>query len=596
MPTHPRVYSAHHAAFAKTKFGDGGSSTPEFDFIVVGGGPAGCALAVRLAESPAGYSVLLLEQGTTVEQNPELQNSTRLPLLTRSLHGSSFDVQYPTVGENQFAHKELKINNGKVLGGSTCINWGIWTRGPKHDYDLWAQLTGNQELSWDAMLPTFKRIERQTSVTVDSPQGPISIRSSSESPRDNYWSGTAALSLEQAGFKRLLNINDGDMLGYGELVENVGEKGQRATANEYLKKTSAAGLEVWTAVRAEKIVFEGEGGDGKTRAVAVSTHVGLVRARKEIILSAGAVQSPHILLLSGLGPRSQLDTHGIPVIHDLPDVGQNLWEHPFVDIRFKLRSDKRRDTAEDLASLRTAGRHLDKWANEGKGMISGIPVEWFTFTNLKERIEPILNKDSSMTEYEKSTLLRPTVPHVEQFLHYGHGLTAAPDPFQSSYISISNVLLTPRSRGSVSLAPGSFNAAQESPCDPIDPRMPRIEVNQLKEEVDREMMVASIEKAYDVLSSKAWEEFLEPQEKPSREAILEIIKERLTTLWHLGGTCAMETTFNKGVVDSTFRVHGVEGLRVADTSVIPFPISAHTQAVAYAIGEKAAVFIGRDHP
>ncbi|KZT22913.1 GMC oxidoreductase [Neolentinus lepideus HHB14362 ss-1] len=574
MSANPRVYSAHHSAFVKTKFGEDGASTPEFDFIVVGGGPAGCALGTRLAENPAGYSVLLVEQGTTVEQNPELQNLIRLPLLTRSLHGSSFDVQYPTIGENQFAHRELKINSGKVLGGSTCINWAIWTRGPKDDYDLWARLTGNQEFSWDAMLPTFDRIERQTA---ERSEGRISIRSSCQSPRDNYWSSTAALSLEQAGLQRLENINDGAMLGYGELVENVSAGGERATANDYLKQTSAAGLEVWTAVRVEKVLFEDATEDGKKRAVCVSTHVGTVRARKEIILCAGAVQSPHILLLSGIGPQSQLESYRIPVIHNLPEVGQNLWEHPVVDIRFKLRPEKRRDTAEDLASIRTAGRHLDKWANEGQGLISGIPVEWFTFTNLKEKIEPSLSQDPSTTEYEKTTLLRTAIPHVEQFLHYGHGLAAAPDPFQSSYISMSNVVLTPRSP------------------DPINPRIPRIEVNQLKEEVDREMMIAVVEKAYDVLSSKAWEDFLEPQEKPDRETVLDIIKERLTTLWHLGGTCAMETSYNTGVVDSSFRVHGVQGLRVADTSIIPFPISAHTQAVAYAIGEKAAVFIGQDH-
>ncbi|EPQ51971.1 hypothetical protein GLOTRDRAFT_132774 [Gloeophyllum trabeum ATCC 11539] len=531
MSTTSHVYSAHHSSFASTKFGEDGSTTPEFDFIVVGGGPAGCALAARLAENEAGYSVLLIEQGTTVEQNPELQNSVRLPLLTRSLHGSSFDVLYPTVGEDQFSQRELRISSGKVLGGSTCINWGIWTRGPKEDYDLWAELTGNPEWSWNSIVPTFNRIERRVR-SADGPTGGcIPVRASSQSPRDNYWSHTASLSLDEAGFQKITDINAGHMLGYGELVENVTGGGQRATANEYLKKAAEKGgaLEVWTAVRVEKVLFEDVPDATKKRAVGVSTHVGTVRARKEIILSAGAVQSPHILLLSGIGPESQLQAHGIPLVYDLPEVGQNLWEHPFVDIRFKLRSDKRRDTAEDLASLRTAGRHLDKWANEGKGMINGIPVEWFTFSNCKEYIEPILNDDPSTTEYERAIFLRSTTPHVEQFLHYGHGLTAAPDPLQSSYISISNVLLTPRSRGSVSLGSQSFVAAQDSACSPINPRFPRIEVNQMKQPVDRDMMVTAIEKAYDILSSKAWEEFLEPQEKPSKGAILDTIRERVTT-------------------------------------------------------------------
>lgn len=191
-------------------------------------------------------------------------------------------------------------------------------------------------------------------------------------------------------------------------------------------------------------------------------------------------------------------------------------------------------------------------------------------------------------------------------LHYGHGIEPATDPLDSSYISVTSVLLTPRSRGSVSLASkpaphsttGSIspeNAVPDSHISTASAEVPKIIMNQMKEKLDKELMVKALEKAYEILQAPAWQEILEPQPTPGKEELLEIIQNRATTLWHLGGTCSMRTGETRGVVDNVFKVEGVRGLRVADVSVVPFPVVAHTQALAYLIGEKAAEFLLREH-
>ncbi|EGO01005.1 hypothetical protein SERLA73DRAFT_159582 [Serpula lacrymans var. lacrymans S7.3] len=590
------VYSFQHSFVKKTKFHkDGVRITPEFDFVVVGGGPAGCALATRLSEGGK-FSVLLLEQGTSVEQHPELEGCMDYILQTRALHGSSFDAEYSTVSEGQFCPHELKISSGKVLGGSSCINWAIWTRGAKDDYELWAQLAGNEEFSWKRVVHYFSQIEKPTG-------GPISVRSVKDTPRDHYWSDTASLSLGQAGFQRLDGLNNGDLLGYGEMMECLDENGFRCSANAYVRAAAeemkrqpetgeaARRFEIWTSIEVQRVVFEDVKVMGEEpKAIGVHTPFGFIRASHEVILTAGTVKSAHLMLLSGIGPAGQLTEHGISVIVDSPEVGENLWEHPFVDVRFKVKDHKRRDTVEDFATLKTSARHVDKWAKTKSGLMSGLLYEWMAFSNFGDRLRTALPPDQTsvsfswleylrsqisqilpfrlfyssskpslrtFTPLEEKYLFRPGAPHIEQMVHYGHGLTQAPDPLETSYISISNVLLTPVSRGSVTLASAPADA------DASTTQLPRIVVNQLKEEVDRELLVAALEKSYEISRTPAWAEFLEAEETPSKDKLIEIIRDRVSTLWHLGGTCSMRTKDTRGVVDNAFRVQGVKGLRIA---------------------------------
>ncbi|KAJ8502391.1 hypothetical protein ONZ45_g11804 [Pleurotus djamor] len=528
-------------------------------------------------------------------------------IVTRSLHKSLYDYAYPTVKEDQYSEKNLILSSGKVLGGSSCINFAIWTRGAQSEYDLWASEAGSDELSWAKMKPSFDRV---TSV-----DGPIHTRRVSNTPRNHYWSRVARSGFEESGYQPLpdfdlnqgllpfanSNYEDQPTRVFGEITECLDPDATRNTAGRYFDHivdpllrngSQHAAFEVWTDIRVEKIVFDNDQSD--IRAVGVKTPFGIIRAANEVILTAGALQSPYILLSSGIGPSEHLASRGIPVLRDLPGVGRNLWEHPFIDVRAKIRPSHRNETVETFASLKTSASHMHEWATEGKGLMSGLLYEWLAYSNMKPEVEEAMGETGvSPTLVDRQVLLRSNIPHVEHFIHYGHGLTPAPDPLESSYIAITCALLVPRSRGFVEIPfpPDHSSVDGDYPKSPSIPQAqalaspsvtnsssgpvprhaswtypenPRIVVNQLKDIVDQRVMFRAVRKAYDILGASAWKEYLEdPVDIHGNDEakLKEIVKERVTT----------------------------------HTSVIPFPIVAHTQAVAYALGEKAAELIGRDY-
>ncbi|KAF9495233.1 FAD/NAD(P)-binding domain-containing protein [Pleurotus eryngii] len=486
--------------------------------------------------------------------------------------------------------------------------------------------------------------------TRSAPASPIKTRLISQSPRLHYWSGIARRGLEESGFLPL-ELNGGlaeinntnadkgvvrdvfgemtecidDTHGTPKTSEALGVREQvRSTALKYFEDvvdplllsqdttyasspapaTPARGrFEVWTSLRVERVVFDEVEAE---KAVGVQTRFGVVRARREVILCAGAIQSPYILLQSGIGPASHLAARGVPLVYDSPGVGRNLWEHPFVDVRAKLRPTHRKDTVETFASLMTSAPHLHQWSTERTGLMSGLPYEWLAYSNMHSELSPLFTSPSPSpspsqpsasspplvptTPTDTHVLLRSNAPHVEHFIHYGHGLAPAPDAMASSYIAVSTVLLVPRSRGYVEI-PASRGA--ESVAD----ENPRIVVNQLKDPVDLHVLRTAVRRAFAILGAPAWREYLEYVGEKGDAELDDIVRQRATTLWHYGGTCAMKTTstLGDGVVDTSFRVEGVEGLRVADTSVIPFPVVGHTQAVAYAIGEKMAELLAQEY-
>ncbi|KAG9226940.1 hypothetical protein CCMSSC00406_0003387 [Pleurotus cornucopiae] len=679
----PYIHSFAHIPTVRSKFpsrnasshtheeGDGQLPEPQFDVVVVGGGPSGCALATRLYERTQGrVSVLLLEAAMHPEESPELNNCVPRILQTRALHRSAFDYAYPTEHEHEHdladhdnskqereeqgrkeGRRALVLNSGKVLGGSTCINFGIWTKGAKADYDLWASLVGSDEFSWAKMAPCFDRVASLSSCSPphSTPTSPIKTRLISQSPRLHHWSGIARRGLDESGF---LLLGSGGINGglaeinsshsdssidrvkdvFGEMTECVDREQVRSTALGYFEDvidplllpqdsntTSASSpatpatpargkFEVWTSLRVERVVFdEVEGRKEGKKAVGVQTRFGVIRARREVILCAGAIQSPYILLQSGIGPAPHLAARGVPLVHDSPGVGRNLWEHPFVDVRAKLRPTHRKDTVETFASLMTSAPHLHQWSTERTGLMSGLPYEWLAYSNMHAELSPLFTSPSPSpsqpssasspspsasippTPTDTHVLLRSNSPHIEHLIHYGHGLAPAPDAMASSYIAVSTVLLVPRSRGYVEIPPTSPETGVEGSGESLVDEKPRIVVNQLKDPIDRRVLREAVRRAFAVLGAPAWREYLEDVGEKGDAELDDIVRQRVTTLWHYGGTCAMKTstsTLGDGVVDTRFRVEGVEGLRVADTSVIPFPVAGHTQAVAYAIGEK----------
>ncbi|KAJ8700964.1 hypothetical protein PTI98_003936 [Pleurotus ostreatus] len=725
---------------------DGHGALPqEFDFIVVGGGPSGCALATRLyARTQGRASVLLVEAGMHPAESPELNNCVPRILQTRALHRSAFDYAYPTHHEHEREHeddherehghehgheherhhehgntedtednkdgeggaaqgtehganpnpkpkpKQLVLNSGKVLGGSTCINFGIWTKGAKADYDLWAALVGCDEFSWAGMGACFDRAVSPSlpnptpphptptnpptptpthPAPAPTPTPPIKTRRISQSPRLHRWSGVARRALEERGFRvldsavdRVYGVDDGVNGGlgvngvngglgelggsdtgarvgggvggegggregvadvFGELTECVDAAQARSTALGYFEAIvdplllpqtreadtasasassplipagaipapatpatpttptrARAKFEVWTSLRVERVVFEDDvdGEEGKKKkAVGVQTRFGVVRARREV--------SPYILLQSGIGPAPHLAARGVPLVRDSPGVGRNLWEHPFVDVRAKLRPAHRKDTVETFASLVTSAPHLHQWATERSGLMSGLPYEWLAYSNMHAELSSLFTPPHPSsrpsppplqpsappstlippTPTDTHVLLRSNAPHIEHLIHYGHGLAPAPDATASSYIAVSTVLLVPRSRGYVEIPPTSTSTSTltlrgaEGPAAET-PQKPRIVVNQLKDPVDRCVLRAAVRRAYAILGAPAWRAYLEEVGEKGDAELDEVVRQRVTT-----------PVLGDGVVDTRFRVEGVEGLRVAGTSSPPLP-------------------------
>ncbi|MBA8880652.1 GMC family oxidoreductase [Phyllobacterium myrsinacearum] len=523
------------------------------DYIVVGAGPAGCAVASRLARAPGSGSVALFETGP--RQAPHLSN---IPLGLAALVPlkSRFNYGYQTTPQAALNGRRGYQPRGRGVGGSSLINAMIYIRGQPEDYDGWAEL-GCKGWSWQDVLPYFKRSEDNVrgKDAWHGAGGPLRV---SELSNDSPATAAFVEAAVQAGYPYNADFN-------GESQEGVGpyqvfqKDGARYNAGRaYLDARPAmTNLQVLAGQQVRRIVFDGR------RAIGVAfgppNREEMMYAKREIIISGGAFGSPQLLMVSGIGPEDQLRQHGINVISHAPDVGANLQDH--LDYIHNMWSKAPGLFGMTLPVLLRGASSFPAYLSRGKGMLTTNAAEAGGFIR-------------SSPEIERPDLqLHFCIGFVDDHnrkLHLGTGM------------ALHVCILRPKSRGSVRLASRDIADA------------PLIDPNFLSHPDDLRTLVRGAQLTQKILAAPALAAMngraLYGTGDEDEEGLVALIRQHSDTIYHPVGTCRMGAD-SRSVVDPELRVRGVEGLRVADASIMPNLISGNTQAPSAMIGEKAADLI-----
>lgn len=532
-----------------------------YDYIVIGAGSAGCVIANRLSANPD-CQVLLLEAGGK-DRNPLF----RLPMLMGKLFQSGiYNWHYHTEAEPSLNGRSLYWPRGKVLGGSSTINGMIYIRGNRHDYDRWAQM-GLPGWSYDDVLPVFQKSETHVERDDDfhSREGELTV-CRARGKNDLYDVFIAAGS--EAGFEKNDDFNGRNQEGFGRYDFTIKDGKRWSTSSAFLKPVlDRDNLTVETGALTQRIIVDNGRAVGVEFAQRGRTR--RIDAECEVILSAGTVNSPQLLLLSGIGPADELAAHDIKVVHDLPGVGKNLQDH--VDCVMSWECTKPVTLFNDLRADKLAWSLVEGMLF-GRGTVTTFPYEAGAFLRSREDLEAPDIQLHFMPAMEKTANLHfPNPFKGKAAVEANHGFTLRVGP------------VNPESRGEITLRSSDPTAA------------PLIQANYLQTDSDLRTMFDGIRITRDVIGQKAFDPYRGKELAPGPDVETEAdmtkwLRATAMTTFHPVGTCKMGTD-PRAVVDGQLKVHGIEGLRVADASIMPVISSGNTNAPAIMIGEKVAQFI-----
>ncbi|WP_339805183.1 GMC family oxidoreductase N-terminal domain-containing protein [uncultured Marinobacter sp.] len=534
----PLVLGARHAR---------ASAADQYDYVIIGAGSAGCALAARLAEDSS-KNILVIEAGPA-----DSHQAIHVPVAFPQLFKTAFDWDYTSVPQEGLAGNTVYIPRGKVYGGSSSINAMIYMRGHPNSYNAWAK--ENPGWGYSDLLPYFIRGENNSrGASADhGVGGPLSVIDQRD---PNPLSKAMVKAAGERGYALNDDFNSGSQEGFG-LYQVTQKDGMRA---------SAAGAYLHPALERSNVTIQGESlvhnliiEDGQATGVRFESggEVHEAHASREVILSAGAIGSPQILMLSGIGASDDLKALGISVVKDLPGVGQNLQDHAMVPVAYEC--------TQPVTLIGAETPEQAELFAEGMGLLTSNIGEAGGFLQLDPEAEaPELQFHFAPNYFVADGAGNPP----------GHGFTLMPG------------IVGTKSVGSLRLTSA-------------DPRAkPAIDPAILKDNHDLEVMVEGIKIARNVLNAPAMAEYRGAEYLPGEavqtdDQIRDYIRQNTQTIYHPVGTCKMGSG-DMAVVDSRLRVHGIKGLRVADASIMPQIINGNTNAVCFVIGEKCADLIRED--
>lgn len=521
----------------------------QYDYIVVGAGSAGCAVANRLSQNGR-HTVALLEAG-----NRDLNPWIHVPVgYFKTMGNKATDWCYKTQPCAGLNGRSIPWPRGKVLGGSSSINGLLYVRGQAQDYDDWANL-GNEGWEWDKVLPYFKRSEdwQGQSSSLRGQGGPLTVSETRVSrPVVDAWLQAA----QNCGYQANQDYNGADQTGVG-LFQLTARRGRRcSSAVAYLNPArSRNNLTILTNSCVEKLLFEGR------RATGVQLASGQLKANKEVILCAGTIGSPQLLMVSGIGSTQQLNPHQIKLVAELPGVGQNLQDH--------LQA---RPVFQCAAS--TINTEISNWFKQGL-----IGMQY-----IFNRTGPMTMAASLGTGFV-NTNLSPDRADIQFHIQPFSADSPAQGPHKFDAFTASVLQMRPQSTGHLSLVSERFADH------------PDIHPNYLATALDQQTIVAGIKVARHIAKQAPLQALVTQEFSPGPSVgeaadadILQWARETATTIYHPTGTCKMGQD-DMAVVDSQLKVHGIEGLRVADASIMPIITSGNTNAPAIMIGEKLAAMM-----
>lgn len=522
----------------------------EFDYIVVGGGSSGCVVASRLAEDPQ-VRVLLIESG-----NWDKSRWIHIPATFLKVIDKGVDVKfYAGEPSDRVNGRPTIIPQGHVIGGGSSINGMIYIRGQARDYDQWARM-GNPGWSWEDVLPVFRDLEcnMMHSNDVHGSEGPLHV---SDKRFAHPLSVAFVRAAQEIGLPRNPDFNSGNQQGVG-FYQTTTHAGRRwSAADAFLgKAVNRPNLEIRTSTRAARVTFAGK------RASGVELEDGTrIAARHEVILCAGAIETPRLMQLSGIGEAEHLRGHGIEVIADRPGVGQNFQDHMEATIQG--------ETIEPISMYRQdkglrAALHMLRYLTTRTGLLTSNVVESGAFVDVS---------GSGIPDLQFHVL--PVMPGwADRAAVEAHGIAIDPS------------FLRPKSRGSVRLRSNR----------PKDPAL--FDAGVFSDPEDLDILVRGVKLGIRILEAPSLAKIIkrralpEPGIETSDEALRDYVRRTTRTVFHPAGTAKMGPPNDPmAVVDSQLRVYGVEGLRVGDNSIMPTLISGNTNAPAIMIGERCARFI-----